>query len=447
MLPMNRSFSPACRPTWQSLAASMIAALMFCLPVRSSVAAATGDLLVASFSQGSITRVDGVTGSTIYSVPLGTSAINLAEGPNGAIYVSTLFTSSVSQFDAETGTPIGVFASGGGLTTAVGVTFGPDGALYVGSRSTNSVIRYDGTTGAFLNTFIGPGSGGLFAPEALLFGPDGNLYVTEFSGNRVLRFEGQTGAFIDVFASSPSLNGARGIAFGPTGDLYVAGNFSNNVVRFNGQTGAFINVFASSVPGANGLVFGPDGRLYVAAEGADLIVRLDATTGAKIDDFAFVVGPIGLLFVDTFNARQTKRDAVADLTSILKPSNEKRVSAAIKHLEDSLRPELWIDDTHLSVAGKRVFDGERKAVQDLEKLKEENATIASVVQTLVFVDATLASIAIEEAAADASLDLEAAYRHFDRAKTFEEQGKPQQAIQAYRAAWIAVQHAVRNTTD
>jgi streptogramin lyase len=253
----------------------------------------TNDLFVASFSAGNVTRLNGSTGAPVYVSPTGT-AIDLAKGPDGALYVSTLFNNSVLRMDPGTGAFSG-FASGGGLTTAVGVAFGPDGNLYVGSRDTNSVLRYNGSTGAFIDTFVPSGSGGLSSTEALLFGPDGSLYVTEFSGSRVLHYNAG-GVFLNVFATDPSLTHARSMVFGPDGSLYVAGNTSNNVVRFNGATGAFQNVFASGIAGANGLAFGPDGNLYVASETGGAIERFNGASGAFIDNFASVGGPIGILF-------------------------------------------------------------------------------------------------------------------------------------------------------
>jgi DNA-binding beta-propeller fold protein YncE len=407
----------------------------------------TNDLFVASFSSGNVTRINGTTGALVYAVSQGGSTISLAKGPDGELYVSRLFSSSVSKTDLETGAPLGTFASGGGLSTAVGVTFGADGNLYVASRGTDSVLRYNGTTGAFINTFVAPASGGLSATESLLFGPDGNLYVTEFSGNRVLRYNGTTGAFIGVFASSPSLSGARGLAFGPDGNLYVAGNFSDNVVRFDGQTGASLGVFSTGIDGANGIAFGPDGNLYVAAEFADAIVRVNGSTGAFMNNFATVTGPIGILFdvAPAFNGRKLKQDAIADLTPLLAGPDRKRIEAAISHIEDSLAAGLWADNSHLTAQGKQVFDAERKAVNELGKVKQSNATIDAVIASLVEVDATLAEIAVEEATDDggAARLLAAAQRHLDRAGRVSGANDAERMIQAYRAAWIAAQHSLQ----
>jgi streptogramin lyase len=437
---------------WRALKAQFPTAIMLVaaslLFVPSSVRAAdpTGDLFVASFTSGNVTRLDGATGTVVYSVNQGVSTINLAKGVDGDLYVSTLFTDTVIKTDLETGAPLGTFASGGGLATAVGVAFGSDGNLYVGSRDTDEVLRFNGTTGAFLGTFVTAGSGGLDAPEQLLFGPDGNLYVTEFSGNRVLRYNGSTGAFIDVFASSGSLSGARGLVFGPDGNLYVAGNSSDNVVRFNGVTGAVIDVFATGIVGANGLAFGPDGNLYVAAEFADAIMRVDGTTGVA-GPFATVTGPVGIFFdvAPVFDGRKLKQQAITALTPLLSGPDAKRIESAISHLEASVDASLWVDGTHLTSAGANVFEEERKAVNELGKVKKPSATIAAVIASLVDIDATLAKIAVDEAIDDggAARLLATAQRHFDKAQHITGANDAERAIQAYRAAWIAAQHAVR----
>jgi len=433
----------------QSLTAILLAASLFSLQSTLRAADATGDLFVASFVSGDVTRIDGASGATVYSVHQSPATINLAKGPDGNLYVSTLFDSRIVKTDLATGAPLGDFvASGsGGLSTTVGVTFGPDGNLYVGSRDTNAVLRFDGATGALLGTFVTSGSGGLSAPEELLFGPDGNLYVTEFSGNRVLRYNGTTGAFMDVFASSPTLSNTRGLAFGPDGALYVSGSLSDNVVRFDGTTGAFLNVFATGIAGANGIAFGPDGDLYVASETGNVIVKVDGTSGAVLGTFATVTGPIGIFFdvAPAYDGRKVKQDAIDVLSPLLAGPDRKRIESAIAQIQESLDPALWVDGSHLTSQGARLFEAERKAVNELGKVKQTNAVIDGVIDSLVAVDAKLAEVAVNDASDNGGTErlLVAAQRQFDRAQGITGANAAERAIQAYRAAWIAAQHSVR----
>jgi DNA-binding beta-propeller fold protein YncE len=59
----------------------------------------------------------------------------------------------VIRYNGTTGALIGTFASGGGLNYPFGLVFGPDGNLYVCSLFSNEVIRYNGTNGALIGTF------------------------------------------------------------------------------------------------------------------------------------------------------------------------------------------------------------------------------------------------------------------------------------------------------
>ena len=112
------------------------------------------------------------------------------------LLVGNLGGNNVLSYDATTGSFLGVFAAGGGLSDPEGLVYGRDGNLYVSSYNTNQVLRYNGATGAFIDVFVPANSGGLTGPEALAFGPDGNLYVASWSTANVLRYDGNTGAFL-----------------------------------------------------------------------------------------------------------------------------------------------------------------------------------------------------------------------------------------------------------
>jgi hypothetical protein len=141
-----------------------------------------------------------------------------------------------------------------------------------------------------------------------------------------------------------------------------------------------------------------------------------------------VTGPIGNPF-DTpppFNARKLKQDAISALQPLLNGPDKKRVQAAVAEIQASLDPILWVDDSHLTSEGRRVFDAERKAVNDLEKIKAPNTAVAEVVASLVEIDGTRAQIAFDQAvsAGGAENFLSTAQRFLDRAQTFREPIRP-----------------------
>jgi WD40 repeat protein len=273
--------------------------------------------------------------------------------PSGDLLVLNFNTNSVLAFDAVKGTPLGTFASGGGMAGPSGIMLGPDGNVYVSGRDSNDVVRYDGNTGAFLGTFVQPGDGGLNGPHGLAFaeghlyvssgfngrvlaydagsgafqstiaapgssslafphglaiGPDGNVYVGDRNNNDVLRYS-PSGTFLGEFASGGGLDITTDLVFGPDGNLYVAGFNSNAVLRYDGQTGAFLGVFTSGggLSGPQGLAFGPDGNLYVASMNTNQVLRYNGQTGKFMDVFASgggLDGPTYLVFqpIDTTTA-------------------------------------------------------------------------------------------------------------------------------------------------
>ena len=201
---------------------------------------------------------------------------------------------SIRRYDGTTGALKGYFVTpgAGGLNTPTNAIFGPDGNLYVGSLYTHSVKRYKGTTGAYIDDFVPPGSGGGISPYDLTFGPDGNLYVAsgwDYSpgSGHVKRFNGTTGVYIDDFVPSGSggLDYAQGLVFGPDGNLYVADNAASAILRYNGATGAFIDVFAPVSGDPTSLKFGSDGNLYVSLFYGHVIERYDGATGADMGPF------------------------------------------------------------------------------------------------------------------------------------------------------------------
>lgn len=230
-------------------------------------------------------------------VAMGASAP--AFGPllvSGNLGGGTSAVSEVLAYDPVRGGFLGVFASGGSLSSAQGLAFGPDGNMYVASAQTGQILRFDGKTGTYLGVFAQ-----VDEPASITFGPDGNLYVVSDIVNGVVRFDGKTGASMGTFASASgnTMNNPFMAVFGPDGNLYVSSLFSAQVLRFEGRSGAYQNVFSTASPtaGPTGLLFTPDGRLLVSDSFNEQILSFDASTGAAKGVFASggpLTGPSGL---------------------------------------------------------------------------------------------------------------------------------------------------------
>jgi hypothetical protein len=78
---------------------------------------------------------------------------------------------------------------------------------------------------------------------------------------------------------------------------------------------------------------------------------------------------------------------------------DRKIEQAIKEIEDSLDPQLWLDDSHLTDKGKKVFHEEREAANKLTQIKDPPAEVASVLDAFVVADQALARTAIDEAIA------------------------------------------------
>jgi len=86
---------------------------------------------------------------------------------------------------------LGTFAEGGGLDGPTGHTFSDtSGNLFVSSLNSNTVIEYDGATGIPVRTYESIHFNG---PEGIAFGPDGNMWVSNNFGREINEFDSVTG--------------------------------------------------------------------------------------------------------------------------------------------------------------------------------------------------------------------------------------------------------------
>jgi WD40 repeat protein len=163
-----------------------------------------GDLYVPDSYD--VLRYDGTSGApkpspgqagAVFSPAVSNGGIRgLSFDPSGNPLVST-DGGEIHRLDKSTGART-VFTSG--QPGFHGLTLGPDGNIYASCPWESSVRRYHGTTGAGLGLFVGPSSGGLNYAVDVAFGPDGDLYVASGHGRQILQYDGSTGIFKSVIA-------------------------------------------------------------------------------------------------------------------------------------------------------------------------------------------------------------------------------------------------------
>lgn len=147
---------------------------------------------------------------------------------------------------------------------------------------------------------------------------------------------------------------------------------------------------------------------------------------------------------------QATAHAITELDALLPTGDaksDKAIDKAIEDIEDSLDPEYWADDGHLTTKGKKAFDRQKKAVKKLQKVRgSAAATAQAVIATLVDVDADLAQGAIDIAinVGGEQREIDKALSEMSKASDDLAAGKPDKAVGHYKKAWQHATKAVKN---
>jgi sugar lactone lactonase YvrE len=279
---------------------------------RGLAVSGSGDVFVANYSAGSISKISGGIKSTLvsglknpYGVALD-SANNLYVSENQANRISRIDTDSgQKQVFAETllNSPVRIRtdaagdqyllnkkfiarldgANGGsivaaGLSNAIDFAIAPDGGFYVIDGNTSlKEIDADGVLTA--TTAITSSSGGIAVDAA------GNIYLTENSNKRIIRIAPDASS--SVFANLPGY--PRELVPDGNGGFFARLSSSAIVkVDASGATTGFI-----SVSGATGMAVDAAGKLYVSA-GSSNSVKVFDTSGNLLNTITGPQNPSGI---------------------------------------------------------------------------------------------------------------------------------------------------------
>ena len=142
--------------------------------------------------------------------------------------------------------------------------------------------------------------------------------------------------------------------------------------------------------------------------------------------------------------RILKQDAVATLQALLPTGDadaDMKINRAIHEIGESLASQLWVDDSHLTDLGRRVFHEEKEAARALTRIVNPPAGVAGVIDSLLAADRALARIAVDEATAaggDPAI-LSEAEKQMQKGDEEAANGHMPEAIKHYGRAWKKAQ--------
>jgi DNA-binding beta-propeller fold protein YncE len=238
-----------------------------------------GDLFVTSDASNMVRAYAGITGSYLgvfTGSALGSGELGIHFGATNNRVLVGHFGGGVDEFDATTGAYIKTYSPGGGWQWA-GI-YAPNGNVYIGSMTTNDIREYDANTGAFVRVLCTiPG------PADMAYGPNGHLYICSYQIGGVKEVDAVTGATYSSWMM-PIPSSCNDIAFLPNGYSIVTAMGPNVAFVFDTS-----NNFAGQFQGTgwqrpHGVVISPhNGRILVADGVTTQVHEFDPVTFTELN--------------------------------------------------------------------------------------------------------------------------------------------------------------------
>ena len=239
----------------------------------------------------------------------------------------------------------------------LGLAYRPDHDYFFGSE--DSMITAFDKFGNVLYKFRGPHDVG----QGLAW--DGQYVWVSFLDLAIVRID-VTGVVVASYSNSYLIFGLAWDDASPGNPwlwVSVLGDTKqpNRIYQFDPIKGEYTGVWFEGVRAT------PGGLAFSSEWDTTRAVLFELCQAMPDFVVAYDLGPISAR-----TPRGNKADAIAELDA-LKPTGDKkldkRINKIIRHIEKSLEPKRWLDDTHLDPKhGKKVFYEEKKAVKYVKKL-------------------------------------------------------------------------------
>jgi outer membrane protein assembly factor BamB len=389
------------------------------------------------------------TGCPVYSSPaIGTDGTIFVGSNNGNLYAV-----------GANGNQRWTFPTGAGIWSSPAI--GSDGTIYIGSTD-NKLYAIDICTVGLADTpwpMFHHDERHTGSPEPLINTPIGNNVIvnpvdqTTGTSPVTVTFELVTEAGLTNLSTSaegPPLTTGFKLGYPPVYyDLTTTAGYSGQIeVCINYSGVSFVNE--------------EDLQLFHYDDSSNTWIDVTSSLDTDNNIICGIVTSLSLFAIfepSEMEAGKHKRLAIEALSALFPTGdkkNDQRIQKAIKHIEKSLAPYLWEDDSHLTKKGKKVFREEKEAVKHLQKLINDKKVADSVkdicenvTDELLTADKLLAETALNDAKEYQGTDkksdkeIEKSEKELEKATKELEKGKPDKAIDHYKKACEHAQKAMK----